>query len=967
MHTRTALVGAAALAATVPLAGARPAGAASLTVTTTADSGPGSLRDVLALADATAGPDVVTFASGLTGTISLTTGQLRVRDSVTITGPGADVLSVDAGGRSRVLYLYSVGTEPSTVTVSGLTLRGGASTGSGGAIVAKAVDLTLRDVVVEANRAPDRGGGVALVPRGVQFAPVVGSLRIVDSTVTGNRADNGDGGGVSVEAARFVTVEGSTFVGNVAGASGGAIHLAPIDAPFTFSASTADGNQATMAGGGVAVDDLGGDLLIDRSTLSGNSAGLGGGLFVNTPRARLDVLNSTVAGNSARYGAGIAVGDAGTATRVAHSTVAANRATDAGGGLLLARGSVSFAHSILADNTAPLAGTDEVGPTNGTVTATWSLVEHYTPAGTDYLVGVDPMLAPLASQGGPTATMVPLPGSPVVDAGDPAITGAPATDQRGNARQSGRIDIGAVESVAQAEATIIRSDEFTIVEDTVLLGGPSILLANDVPVGAFTVAVATPPSHGTLDLVADGSLRYVPAANFHGTDVFWYALVPAGGSVDGSPRTYVQINVVPVNDAPVAVADSATVASGSSVAVAVLANDGDVDGDTLAISAVTQGTKGTVSVVGDRVVYRPRLDSSGSDTFTYTVSDGTSTATATVTVEISATLDVIRAVDDAYTVLQDQVLVVPSPSIVANDMVMPGLDVRFVTQPAHGTVEFSASGALTYRPATGFRGTDTFVYALLIPGGTVDSSPQATVTITVEPVDPVDPPTPVAVDDVYGMAEDGVLEVKAPGLLANDSDAVSAEVTLVAGTAHGTLDVRADGSFTYRPLADFHGSDSFKYRLTPDGEVATVAITVEPVDDPPVAVADSLLVVAGSSAEVAVLANDTDADGDPLTLVAVTPGTRGTVTIVGGSVRYTASGTSAGTDSFTYTVSDGTTTVTGTVWVVIAKSPSQGEIPATGADPWRLLRLSLGLSLAGLAAVGLARRRPRSSPARSRD
>jgi hypothetical protein len=183
-------------------------------------------------------------------------------------------------------------------------------------------------------------------------------------------------------------------------------------------------------------------------------------------------------------------------------------------------------------------------------------------------------------------------------------------------------------------------------------------------------------------------------------------------------------------------------------------------------------------------------------------------------------------VDDAYTTDEDTSLNVPAPGVLANDSDPDGdaLTAVLVGGPANGTLALNANGGFSYTPGLNFNGVDSFTY--VANDGQVDSN-IATVTITVNAVNDA----PVATNDAYSTDEDTPLNVAAPGVLGNDTDADVDALTAVlnTGPGNGTLTLNADGSFSYTPNANFNGSDSFTYVAndgTVDSNIATVAITV---------------------------------------------------------------------------------------------------------------------------------------------
>ena len=199
-----------------------------------------------------------------------------------------------------------------------------------------------------------------------------------------------------------------------------------------------------------------------------------------------------------------------------------------------------------------------------------------------------------------------------------------------------------------------------------------------------------------------------------------------------------------------------------------------------------------------------------------------------------------------------------------------------------------------------------------------DDPDEPTVTVTLSGTGtgvPNDPP--VAVDDAYATDENTPLNVAAPGVLGNDTDADGDPLTAVLDTdvTNGTLTLNADGSFDYTPDADFTGTDSFTYQANDslaNSNVATVTITVNAVNDPPVAVDDAYATDEDATlivpAFLGVLANDTDAEDDPLTAVLDAGPANGTLDAFNadGSFTYTPDADFNGSDSFTYHANDGT-------------------------------------------------------------
>jgi len=305
---------------------------------------------------------------------------------------------------------------------------------------------------------------------------------------------------------------------------------------------------------------------------------------------------------------------------------------------------------------------------------------------------------------------------------------------------------GIVEHARDALAPVAFPDSATTNEDTAVTILKATLLANDVDANSpvLTAALKAGPSHGTVELSADGlSFKYTPAPDYNGEDSFTYT---AFDGVYTSKAGTVTITINPVNDAPVATADAVTVNEDSgATTIAVLSNDNDGPdaGETLTVNGVTQGTNGTVVIVAAGLSYTPNLNFFGVDTFSYTIGDGNNgSATATVTVTINPVNDkpsFTKGANQSVTSFAPQSIVgwatgiSPGP---ANESAQtltfnitgntnPGL---FSVQPA-----VSSTGILTYTPAAG--GLATITLTLSDSGGTanggVNTSDAVTFTITV--------------------------------------------------------------------------------------------------------------------------------------------------------------------------------------------------------------------------------------------
>ena len=380
----------------------------------------------------------------------------------------------------------------------------------------------------------------------------------------------------------------------------------------------------------------------------------------------------------------------------------------------------------------------------------------------------------------------------------------------------------------------------------------------------------------------------------------------------------------------------------------LLANDRDSEGDTLVIVSVDGATNGTVQLSGENVTFTPALNYHGHASFIYTVSDGNGgSATANVDLTIGAVNDPPTGADATVATTEDTAFSLTVADFGFSDPNdSPGdslVAVTITSLPTNGTLLLNgvavsagqsvavadiSAGALVFQPATNANGAAyaRFTFQVQDSGGTANGGQDTdpipnTVTISVTAVN--DPP--IADDDTFSTNEDvpsaaacwrrrcrpfSMSDTALSGsVLANDSDVEGPlAVSLAAGPANGSLSLNSDGTFTYTPAANFNGADGFSYIVT-DGDGATagatVTIAVTPVNDPPVAGNDIWAVSIASTIAVAtsaLLANDADPEGGPLTVTGVGNASNGTVGLAGTTVTYTAG--AAGAASFQYTVAD---------------------------------------------------------------
>ncbi|WP_274022529.1 tandem-95 repeat protein, partial [Vibrio parahaemolyticus] len=455
----------------------------------------------------------------------------------------------------------------------------------------------------------------------------------------------------------------------------------------------------------------------------------------------------------------------------------------------------------------------------------------------------------------------------------------------------------------------IVADKAMVVEDT-----PTIIkvLGNDTFEGdgkVVSLDANNGPVNGSVSVNPDGSVTYTPNDNYVGKDTFTY-IVTSGGV---SESTTVEVNVTPVNDAPVAKDDIATTQEDTAVTIDVLPNDTDVDGDKLSIeSASVPKEQGTVEVVDGKLVFTPAENFHGDAEITYTITDGALTDQATVNVTVNAVNDtpVVESSIADQTLAEDFTPYTIDLNTAFSDVDNVDGELTFSVSGNSNIQVAIVNGIATFTPTADWNGSEALTFTATDPSG---ESVSQTVNFTVAPVADI-------VADKATVVEDTPTIIKVLGNDTFEGDDKVVSLDTNNGPANGTVSVNPDGSVTYTPNDNYHGTDSFTYIVTSGGvsESTTVSVDVTPVNDAPVAKDDIATTQEDTAVTIDVLPNDSDVDGDKLSIESASvPKEQGTVEVVNGKLVFTPAENFNGDAEITYTVTDGQLTDEAKVTVTV--------------------------------------------------
>lgn len=394
------------------------------------------------------------------------------------------------------------------------------------------------------------------------------------------------------------------------------------------------------------------------------------------------------------------------------------------------------------------------------------------------------------------------------------------------------------------DAPEVRGETVSFNEDEVQTLSQTSLMANDSdvdnPRSDLHIVAVDNATHGAVSLNPDGSIRFVPDADYFGPAQFTYTV---SDGIGGFTVGLASLDIAPVNDAPRLVGEAAALdedIQARFTASALLANDADVDNphSDLTISAAGNASHGNVQVVAGEIVFTPDLNFNGSASFTYTVSDGVGgESQATVNLSFNPVNDAPVANSELVWGKRDVSYTLTQAALLANDTDVESpqaLRITAISNVRHGAATLDADGNVRFTPAAGYAGRGSFDYVVQDPQGAAST---ATAQIDFSHVNV----NPTATDDGFIGYEDIAFSIAQDQLLVNDSDAdnlaADLRVTAVAGAQHGTVSLQADGTVRFVPDADFYGTASFTYQVS-DGDGgqtwAMAQLNVQSVNDAPI-------------------------------------------------------------------------------------------------------------------------------------
>jgi CSLREA domain-containing protein len=914
--------------------------AANITVNTTADEynsdGDCSLREAIAAANTNtavdactpgSGPDLIQFSLTTPAIITLTQGQLVIQNSaLTISGPGAANLTING---NKVWRIFDVTTN-TPVTLTGMTLQNGQTTLDGGAVRSRGA-LTVVDAVFKNNAAGADGGAI----------DVDGNLTLNNTDIFSNTA-SGEGGGVNAFGIQTMVTNGR-FLNNQSGSYGGAVYA---NGAIAIDGTDFISNSAQLYAGGVWAWNT---ASVANATFERNSAQniSAGALYV---RYDLQIFASTFLSNTAAQNIGAvwasqnatitstafidnAAGTGRTAALQVHGSLwltdtqwLGNQAAIPGGALVHLGGNGRILNSLFARNAGGAATFEHsgavemlhntiIGPDSPTapaltINASGSFTLKNSIIG-QYVTGLNALAGTVTEDTNLFFATTAVSGSIIQGGhsynGDPAFVDA----ANGNYHLS-----------ANSEA---------------LNTGAAVSLATDFDGDARPGGSGIDLGYDETTFVADVSLGKTAVSSPGPNQPITYTLTFTNVASAMLPR-------LTITDAlPAQVVTPLTISS--SLPITQTSSDPYI----WQVHNLPPGASGTITVSGVLSDVLPRGLITNTVTIATIASEANLTnnaASASITVPNIGPI----AMDDIITIGED-VTVVLQPTL--NDIDGDVLTIESFTPPGNGTAVLSGTQQIVYTPTLEFSGQDYFSYT--VTDGESNDSAMITITVTAENDAPI---ISEGAAISLTISEDNAPTAFSLTLHATDAENsplgwfISAQASN--GTATAAYGPALNSLITYQPAANFFGSDQFQVLVT-DGALTdsiTVNLTIESVNDAPVGVDDTAVVLrqpsgsitvlaAGSTGSLNVLDNDTDVEDDSLAVTNVGGTDQGGTVIVGsnGALQtYAPASSFIGMETFSYTVADGDLADTAVVRLTVVEGMNGGiggdnfSVPNLGKD-----------------------------------
>ena len=455
-----------------------------------------------------------------------------------------------------------------------------------------------------------------------------------------------------------------------------------------------------------------------------------------------------------------------------------------------------------------------------------------------------------------------------------------------------------------------------------LLGDYAEQLYGDFTTDDFSLVEVSNSVNGTVYINGEGNVEFIPDANFNGIASFNYTVTDGTDDV----TEIAEITVISVNDPLTANNDSVT--TNEDISLTILASElfsNDINLDTerqLSISKVDNFVNGTanVNISGD-IEFTPDANFNGIAAFDYTVTDGIDSETAPVSVVVNAVNDPLIANNDTVTTNEDTSIIISASELFDNDVnndIEKSLSVSNVNKLANGTATINSQGNIEFTPNANFNGIASFDYTV------TDGTDSSTTSVSVI-VNPINDPL-IVNDDTATTDEDVSITILASDLFDNDinPDLKDSRISNVSNTVNGTANINAQGNIEFTPDANFNGVATFDYTVTDgiDSETASVEVTVNAVNDVPVANSDTFTTDEDTPVTILateLLSNDTDVETqESLNITEVKNAVNGTVSLNEfGNIEFTPDANFNGTASFDYTITDGTDSSTASVSVIV--------------------------------------------------